>query len=202
MAERNNSQREAKLAKRGARLEVEGFLERCRNNGFQVVHVHSVDALVDVLADWASSWGVRRIVMGGLSKGLALRIRSGLAGRGGYTVLEIDRVEMEIEEYRNNSLGVFRAKAGILETGGVVIFDDWASNLASLVPEYSVALLEESEILQNYRDLASLIRQSRPGGVAIISGPSSTSDIELTHVIGVHGPVGCGCIVAGVELDE
>ncbi len=201
MAVRNNTEREEELVGAGARLDVEKFLEKCRMNGFQVAHVQSVEALVSVLADWASGWGVRKIVLGGLSKQLAERIRGEFTGRE-YMVLEIGGVEMEIEELRTGSLGVFRANAGIKETGGLVIFDNWASNLASLIPEYSVALLEMGEILQDYWMLAHLIRQTRPGGIAIISGPSSTSDIELTHVVGVHGPVGCGCIVAGLELDE
>ncbi|MEM0482249.1 MAG: LUD domain-containing protein [Nitrososphaerota archaeon] len=202
MVERDSSGHEDEIVVPGARTSVEKFLDRCKMNGFQVSYVQSVDALISVLADWASGWGARKIVLGGLSKRLAERIRGEFTGRHGYTVLEIGGVEMEIEEFRTSSLGVFRASAGITETGGLVVFDNWASNLASLIPEYSVALLEEGEILQDYWELARLIRQTRPGGIAIISGPSSTSDIELTHIIGVHGPIGCGCIVVGIELDE
>lgn len=186
----------------GVRPDVKEFLERCKLNGLQVAYVRSIEALLSVLTDWASGWGVRWIILGGLSKGLSEKIRGEFTGRSGCKVLEIGDAETEIGELRTSSLGVFRANAGIKETGGLVIFDNWASNLASLIPEYSVALLEEGEILQDYWMLTPVIRQTRPGGIVIISGPSSTSDIELTPIIGVHGPVGCGCIVAGIELDE
>lgn len=202
MAERSNSGRGVEVVWAGVKPDVKEFLDRCRMNGFHVAYVQSMEALLSVLTDWASGWGVMRVVLGGLSKGLSEKIRRELTGRKGYTVREISGAEAEFEELRTGSLGVFRANAGIKETGSVVILDNWASNLASLIPEYSIALLEEGEILQDYWVLARLIRQTRPGGVAIISGPSSTADIELTTVVGVHGPVECGCIVAGLELDE
>ncbi|MEM1534436.1 MAG: LUD domain-containing protein [Nitrososphaerota archaeon] len=180
---------------------VKKFLEKCRDNGFQTSYANNIDSLLSVLSGWAVNWGVKKIVLGGLSMGLAEKIRGELAAKKGYEILEIGEALEGLEGLRTGSMGIFRARAGVEETGGLVVLDDWASNLASLIPAYAVGLIEEDEVLRDYWMLAGLIRQNRPGGLVIISGPSSTSDIELTHVVGVHGPVGAGCIVVGFELD-
>jgi L-lactate dehydrogenase complex protein LldG len=61
---------------------------------------------------------------------------------------------------------------------------------ASLLPPVHVAILRPEQILRGLDDLFALL----PAGdhlssaVTLITGPSRTADIELTLVVGVHGP--------------
>ncbi|CDK75421.1 transporter [Escherichia coli] len=65
----------------------------------------------------------------------------------------------------------------------------------SLLPEYSLFILRKSTILPRVAQLAEKLHQKAQAGermpscINIISGPSSTADIELIKVVGVHGPV-------------
>jgi L-lactate dehydrogenase complex protein LldG len=62
----------------------------------------------------------------------------------------------------------------------------------SLLPPLHIALIRTAQILPDLAALTRQLRQDYPGrqpsGVALISGPSRTADIEQTLTVGVHGP--------------
>ncbi|MEM0445607.1 MAG: LUD domain-containing protein [Nitrososphaerota archaeon] len=179
------------------------FLEKCRKNGFKTAYVERPEALASVFSEWAAHWSIKSLMIAGLSGFLKETIFNALISvKKEITCLELPDLPSDLTLFRASSLGVFRVYAGVAETGGLIVLDDWGSNLASLIPEYTVGLLEAGEVVSDYWALTSVLRQRDIGGMVIISGPSSTSDIELTHVIGVHGPVEAGVIVTGFELDE
>jgi L-lactate dehydrogenase complex protein LldG len=89
-------------------------------------------------------------------------------------------------------LGVTGAQLGIAETGTLVL-DHGAERhrLASLVPPVHVAILEADSLVGTLGDALAhfggrdgLAR----GAITFVTGPSRTADIELTLVVGVHGP--------------
>lgn len=90
-------------------------------------------------------------------------------------------------------LGITGAQWGIAETGTLVLESDAERHrLASLVPPVHVAILDASRILVGLGDALDAVRKDGPGSqsraITFITGPSRTADIELTLVVGVHGP--------------
>jgi L-lactate dehydrogenase complex protein LldG len=90
-------------------------------------------------------------------------------------------------------LGVTGAQWGVAETGTLVLESDAERHrLASLVPSAHVAVIESRNVRQTLGEVLQAINDRGAGGlsraVTFITGPSRTSDIELTLAIGVHGP--------------
>lgn len=90
-------------------------------------------------------------------------------------------------------LGVTGAQWVVAETGTLVLESDAERNrLASLVPTAHVAVVESRQIRQTLGEVLETISRRGEGAlsraVTFITGPSRTSDIELTLAVGVHGP--------------
>lgn len=89
--------------------------------------------------------------------------------------------------------GVTAAVVAVAATGSVVIGPGKGSEglLGTLPPHHVVVLpasLIEPEISDALTRMAPLV--AGPGNrLVFVSGPSRTSDIELTTVVGVHGPL-------------
>lgn len=96
-------------------------------------------------------------------------------------------------------LGVTGAQWAIAETGTLVLESDVERNrLASLVPPVHVAIIESARIRQTMCEVLQAIDekgQDLSRTITFITGPSRTSDIELTLAIGVHGPAELHVIV-------
>lgn len=99
-------------------------------------------------------------------------------------------------------LGVTGAQWGVAETGTLVLESDAERHrLASLVPSAHVALVEAGQVRHTLGEVLQAINERGEGGlsraVTFITGPSRTSDIELTLAIGVHGPAELYVVVIG-----
>jgi L-lactate dehydrogenase complex protein LldG len=92
-------------------------------------------------------------------------------------------------------VGVTGAQWGIAETGTLVLESAREKNrLLSLVPPVHVALLFADRVCDSLGAALARVREVDDSGslasraITFITGPSRTSDIELTLTIGVHGP--------------
>jgi L-lactate dehydrogenase complex protein LldF len=86
-------------------------------------------------------------------------------------------------------LGVTKAIYGLADTGSLVIIDGEGYPLyGSLLPEIHVAVLQASNILVTLTNALALPRVRESRSAVVITGPSRTGDIEMSHTIGVHGP--------------
>ncbi len=89
--------------------------------------------------------------------------------------------------------GVTFAQHGIAETGTLVLASSREHNrLASLLPALHVAVLPCARLVGTLGEAFAVLRGADGAPIArtvtFVTGPSRTADIELTLVVGVHGP--------------
>jgi L-lactate utilization protein LutC len=79
----------------------------------------------------------------------------------------------------------------VAETGSLVIRASAEHGRAvSLVPPVHIAIVEREQMVPDLVDAMQRIAAEGAGtGTVFITGPSKTSDIEMTLVTGVHGPM-------------
>jgi L-lactate dehydrogenase complex protein LldG len=90
-------------------------------------------------------------------------------------------------------VGITGAQWAVAETGTLVLeSDDERHRLTSLVPTVHIAVVESARVRRTLGEVLGAINEKGHKGlsptVTFITGPSRTSDIELTLAIGVHGP--------------
>jgi L-lactate dehydrogenase complex protein LldG len=161
---------------------VKLFTEQLTAVGAQCTTVRNEAEAADALARILTDAGVRRIV--GSDAPLVQRLLHAVAD--GFVLERVDHLSRD--ELFACDAGVTTAQWGIAETGTLVLESARErSRLASLVPPIHVALLPTRCICDSLGD--ALARMSVAShAITFITGPSRTSDIELTLVVGVHGP--------------
>lgn len=93
-------------------------------------------------------------------------------------------------------IGITAVDYALADTGTLVLLArNGQARSASLLPPVHVALVKPEQILAGLDDLFPLVRiadraanRELTSAVTFITGPSRTADIELTLVVGVHGP--------------
>ncbi|MGF1690154.1 LutC/YkgG family protein [Photobacterium kagoshimensis] len=101
-----------------------------------------------------------------------------------------------IEVAERAKVGVVFAEQALAESGTMVLYSSPAQGRAiSLLPEASVFVVPKSTLVARLTQATAKLHEKAKNGermpscVNFISGPSSTADIELIKVVGVHGPV-------------
>ena len=92
----------------------------------------------------------------------------------------------------DDKTGITGSFCAIAETGTLMLLSVPTTFPAtSLLPDTHIALVRKSRILRSMEDGWDLLRREHgelPRQVAFVSGPSRTADIEMTLVLGIHGP--------------
>jgi L-lactate dehydrogenase complex protein LldG len=100
----------------------------------------------------------------------------------GLSALELDRFDGALTG----------CTVGVAETGTIVLTAGAAEGrrALSLVPDLHVCVVRETQIVELLPEALAMIAANGLEGqpITFVSGPSATSDIELSRVEGVHGP--------------
>lgn len=103
------------------------------------------------------------------------------------------------------ALGLTGVDYALAETGTLVLVARKRQARAiSLLPPVHIAVVKPEQVISDLNDLFPLLRsETEDGGgdpssaITFITGPSRTADIELTLVVGVHGPQELHVILLG-----
>jgi L-lactate dehydrogenase complex protein LldG len=90
-------------------------------------------------------------------------------------------------------LGLTGAEYAIAASGTLVMAaSPYHARTVSLLPPLHIAIIHQAQLLPDLAALATRLRRDYaerpPSGLALITGPSRTADIEQTLSVGVHGP--------------
>lgn len=92
----------------------------------------------------------------------------------------------------DDKVGITGVFCAVAETGTLMMLSGPTTHPAtSLLPETHIAIVPKSRVLPSMEDGWDLLRAEKgelPRQVAFVSGPSRTADIEMTLVLGIHGP--------------
>lgn len=96
----------------------------------------------------------------------------------------------------DSEIGITAVDYALADTGTLVLISGpGRARSASLVPPVHIAVVEARQIISGLDDLFPLLAEAGGGSaphpasaITFITGPSRTADIELTLVVGVHGP--------------
>jgi L-lactate dehydrogenase complex protein LldG len=162
------------------------FVEMCEDYKATVVRCAAADVAAQV-AGLLGEAGVRSVVLPG---GLDGTWRDAIAAAG-ITVRD-DEPQLSRTQLDAIDAVVTAAAVGIAETGTIVLDHaaDQGRRALTLVPDTHLVVVRGDQVVSDVPEsvvrLAPAVTEGAP--LTWISGPSATSDIELSRVEGVHGP--------------
>lgn len=102
-------------------------------------------------------------------------------------------------------IGITTAVVAAAETSTLgLAFDAAHRRRTALVPPVHIALVPADRLVASYADALSALGALRPvpSGIRLVSGPSSSGDIEQVHIRGMHGPVQVHVVLIGTPEHE
>lgn len=93
--------------------------------------------------------------------------------------------DVDIEALNSTGCVVTTCEIAIAHTGTIIIRN---SRRATLLPDRLLCVIPENKIVETVPEAISHLQPFAADALTFISGPSATSDIEMTRIRGVHGP--------------
>ncbi len=162
-----------------SRLEL--FSERLRDYGTSV-HRCSNQQLSSTIAQVLAARHIHRILIppGISGPWLAASDIEFVPANNGLTYAEMDKME-----------GVLTACTAAIALTGTIFLRHSATEgtrALTLIPDYHLCVVFENQVLETVPEAIRYMEPFSTLPLTTISGPSATSDIEMTRIKGVHGP--------------
>ena len=161
---------------------VDRFIERVSDYGAGVTEVAGAE-VASALGEVCRAAGIHRVVV-------PADLPAYWLPEGVEAVADVD---LDIHALDQVGAAVTGCALAIAETGTIVLDagERQGRRALTLVPDIHLCVVEEAQVVDGVpaaiRRLADTMRAERRP-VTFVSGPSATSDIELSRVEGVHGP--------------
>jgi len=165
---------------------LDRFVETVEDYKATVVRVAAEDVPAQVVALLAGA-GVASVV---LPSGIDAAWRTEITGAG-FTVRDDDPVLDRLELNQIDAV-VTAAAVAVAETGTIILDhgSDQGRRALTLMPDAHVVVVRADQVVSDVPEAIGRLGSAVAAGSPLtwISGPSATSDIELSRVEGVHGP--------------
>jgi L-lactate dehydrogenase complex protein LldG len=98
--------------------------------------------------------------------------------------------QLPIEAMDGIAAVVTTCEAAIASTGTIVLVHDGAQGrrAITLLPDHHICIVARSQVFELVPEAMEALAPRSRMAMTTISGPSATSDIEMTRIRGVHGP--------------
>ena len=94
---------------------------------------------------------------------------------------------------------VTTCEAAVAATGTIILVHEGAQGrrAITLLPDHHICIVARSQVFELWPEAVAAIDARSRHAITTISGPSATSDIEMTRIRGVHGPRRLSVILYG-----
>jgi L-lactate dehydrogenase complex protein LldG len=164
---------------------VQVFAMRAEEAKMHVHRVADTSAMMDKILQLLEEMGAQSVIVPAEA---TLPTREQLIERireKGVTLLDADDPDASFSA----DVGITGVTKAIAETASMCITSgDGRRRLASLAVPCHIGVVRAEQIVPDLLDWSALLPTDLPASEVLVSAPSKTSDIELTLVMGVHGP--------------
>jgi L-lactate dehydrogenase complex protein LldG len=172
---------------------TEQFRSEVIRIGGRFHHATNAESVCGYIEQVAEAEGAKTIICSNARLADEFGIANRLAAKG--IAFITDPTESDIlTNAARADIGVTGVDYALAETGSLVLLArPGQPRSVSLLPPVHIALIRPEQIIRGFDELFELLRADFEAtgvksAVTFITGPSRTADIELTLVVGVHGP--------------
>ena len=169
------------------------FESEATRTGARFYHAADGNVAVQIIEEICVARAAKSIVGSGSVSGIEFGDR--FAQRGIEYLTDSSSSDFLLKA-RTADVGVSGVDYALADTGTLVLLARPSqARSVSLLPPVHIAVVRSYQILSGLSDLFPLLRSEATeegrdlsSAITLITGPSRTADIELTLVVGVHGP--------------
>ncbi len=159
------------------------FIDELERVAGKAYRAKSSERACELLLELLQGHQARTVALSGFALAQELNLANALRGTGYELVTgrEIARADV----------GISGADLAVAETGSLLIGSELNYELVTALPPVHIALIRTDQIVATLEEAFAFCQREldrAPEDFLLVTGPSRTADIELTPVIGVHGP--------------